>query len=221
MNLIDMCTNPYTLRVMYILGLALKIVCIIVPIIIIGTTILKTFNVIVSGKEDNLKELLPFFIKKIIAGLIVFLIPTIINFSISLVGDNSYEVNLCETNANLETITYYETLLPIEQKIQNLESHPTKNNLEAAEKAVSGVTGYAKEDTMLDYRQRITAAKNSIDVYNKRIECRNKGGQYIDGYCRIPIKEEFGGSSNDEAPDGNCVCCGKESVTKIYFGKQY
>ena len=196
MNLIDMCTNPYILRVMYILALALKIVCIIVPIIIIATTMMKAFNVVISGKDDGLREMLPFSLKKIISGLIIFLLPTIINFAISLVGDASYEVNLCETNANLETITYYETLLPVEEKIQNLENHPTKNNLAAAEKAVASVTGYATEDTMLDYRQRITAAKNSIDVYNKKLECRDKGGTYIDGYCRVPIKEEFGGGSS-------------------------
>ena len=36
MNLIDMCTNPYILRLLYILVAVLKLVCIIVPIIIMA-----------------------------------------------------------------------------------------------------------------------------------------------------------------------------------------
>ena len=104
MNLIDMCTNPYILRVFYILTIALKIICILVPIIIIGTIMIKAFNAVVSGKDDGLKEVFSISIKKIIAGLVIFLLPSIINFCISLIGDTSYEINLCETNLNLETI---------------------------------------------------------------------------------------------------------------------
>ena len=115
MNLIDMCTNPYILRVMFILVAVLKIVCIVVPIIIMGTTMVKAFNAVVSGKEDNLKEILPVTVKKIIAGLVIFFLPTILNMCFSLVGDSSYEINLCESNLNMETITYYETLLPVEE----------------------------------------------------------------------------------------------------------
>lgn len=197
MNLIDMCTNPYILRVFYILTIALKIVCILVPIIIMGTIMIKAFNVVVSGKDDSLKEVFSISIKKIIAGLVIFLLPSIINFCISLIGDTSYEINLCETNLNLETITYYETLLPVEEKIQNLEKNPTNQNLNAAMQAVQGVTNYATEDTMLDYQQRISAAKNNVDAFNKQKDCRSKGGTYKDGYCKMPVKVQSGSSGGD------------------------
>lgn len=197
MKLIDMCTNPYILRLLYILVAVLKIVCIIVPIIIMATIMIKGFNAVVSGKDDALKELLPLSVKKIIAGLIIFLLPSIINFAISLIGTDSYEINLCETNLNLDTITYYETLIPVEEKIQILENNPTNANLQAAQKAVQGVTGYATEDTMLDYQQRISDAKNKVDIYKKQSECRQQGGTYKDGYCKMPPKVTIGSSGGD------------------------
>ena len=197
MNLIDMCTNPYILRVMFILVAVLKIVCIVVPIIIMGTTMVKAFNAVVSGKEDNLKEILPVTVKKIIAGLVIFFLPTILNMCFFLVGDSSYEINLCESNLNMETITYYETLLPVEEKILQLENNPTQQNLIAAQNAVQGVTSYAKEDTILDYQQRISDAKNKVDAYNKQLECRGQGGTYKDGYCKIPPKVQTGSSGGD------------------------
>ncbi len=64
MQLVDLCTNPYILRVLYILVAVLKITCIIVPIIIIVTIILKAFQTVVSGKDDDLKVLLPVSVKK-------------------------------------------------------------------------------------------------------------------------------------------------------------
>ena len=64
----------------------------------------------------------------------------------------------------METITYYETLLPVEEKILQLENNPTQQNLIAAQNAVQGVTSYAKEDTILDYQQRISDAKNNNEI---------------------------------------------------------
>lgn len=197
MNLANMCTNPYILRAMYIIIVALKITCIIVPLIVIATTIIKAFNSVVSGKEDDLKQIFPIALKKIIAGLIIFLLPTIINFCISLIGEVSYEINLCETNANLETIKYYETLIPVEEKIQTLENNPTQQNLIAAQNAVQGVANFANKDTMLDYQQRISAAKNKVDAYNKQLDCRRQGGTYKDGYCKIPPKVQTGSGGGD------------------------
>ena len=197
MNLANMCTNPYILRAMYIIIVALKITCIIVPLIVIATTIIKAFNIVVSGKEDDLKQIFPIALKKIIAGLIIFLLPTVINFCISLIGEVSYEINLCETNANLETIKYYETLIPVEEKIQTLENNPTQQNLIAAQNAVQGVANFANKDTMLDYQQRISAAKNKVDAYNKQLDCRRQGGTYKDGYCKIPPKVQTGSGGGD------------------------
>ena len=74
MNLIDMCTNPYILRIFYILTLVLKIITIVVPIIIIVTLTMKAFNAVTSGKEDSLKEMLPSAVKKIIIGTTIVII---------------------------------------------------------------------------------------------------------------------------------------------------
>ena len=215
MNLVDICTDPYILRVLYILRTVISIVCILVPIIIMITFIMTAFSAVTSGKDDDLKNLLPASSKKIITGLVVFLLPTIINFCVGLVGDTSYEVYLCESNLNLDTIKYYEALVPVEQKIQNLENNPTQINLQKAEEAVQGVSTYANEDTMMDYRQRITAAKSKVDAYDKIVECREKACTWKEGYCRIPSKVErptTGTSGNGNSNDGDYTSSGGSGI---------
>jgi hypothetical protein len=149
--------------------------------------------------------MLPFTLKKIISGLVIFFLPTVLNMCFSLVGDSSYEINLCETNLNIDTITYYETLIPIEEKIQRLENNPTEQNLTAAQNAVQGITNFATEDTMLDYQQRISAAKNKVDAYSKQLECRKQGGTYKDGYCKIPPKVQTGSSGDINSSSGTGI----------------
>ena len=44
--------------------------------------------------------------------------------------------------------------------------------------------------------------------------------------CENKIKDDLGLKSRcipleNHEPDGNCICCGKKAITKIYFGKQY
>ncbi len=213
MNLANLCTSPHFLRVLYILNLCMDIICIVVPIVIIVTLMMKAFNLVTSGDASKIKDLLKLSVNKIIAGLALFLLPTAIDFALSLINEDNIDLYACKTNTNLESIKYYEKLEPTELKIQKLEQNPTKQNLAAAQQAVSSITSFAKEDTILDYLQRITAAETKVDAYEKQTECRGKGGTYKDGFCKIPPKYEkpqentgnngSNGNSNGNSSNGN------------------
>ena len=96
MKLVNFCTNPGFLRLVLFLKIVLKIITIIIPIIIIVTIIMSIFKVVVSGKSDDLKTLLPTFVKKILAGLIIFFLPSIITFVISLSGKTFEDLRFYE-----------------------------------------------------------------------------------------------------------------------------
>lgn len=65
MNLSNICEVPSFLRVMLILKYLFKIVCIVVPLIIIITTIISLFKSITSGKDEDLKDTFKLGVKKI------------------------------------------------------------------------------------------------------------------------------------------------------------
>lgn len=186
MNLIDFCTNPGFLRIVLFADIAFTILTIILPIIIIITVTITTFKGVTSGKEEDLKNLLPSAGKKILAALIIFFIPGIIDFAMSLTGKTFEDFSVCTTNANLETIKYYDELMPVELKVQSAENSPTESNIKAARAAVQTVTRYAKEDDMVDFLQRISAAEVKATEYKDTLECQSKGGTYTKGYCFIP-----------------------------------
>lgn len=73
---------------------------------------------------------------------------------------------------------------------------------------------------------------NNVQTYEELKDiAENKPGFALvnwcgDRACEDKIKDELGLKSRCipfdlESPDGNCIVCGKQAVTKIYFGKQY
>lgn len=203
MNLIDFCTNPGFLRIFLFGEILFKIITILVPLIIIGTVIISAFKAVTSGKEDDLKSLVPGAGKKILAGLIIFFIPTIIEYAISLTGETFEDLSTCKTNANLETIEYYDELMPVELKVQSAENSPTESNIAAARAAVQTITTYAKEDDMLEFLRRISEAEVKASEYKDTLECQSKGGTYNKGYCYIPIIIRKPDSNDDNNGNGS------------------
>jgi hypothetical protein len=158
---------------------------------------MSAFKAVTSGKEDDLKKLLPTAGKKILAGLLIFFIPTIIEFAISLTGKTFEDLSTCTANANLETIEYYDDLMSVEMKVQAAESNPTETNIKTARAAVQTVTKTAREDDMLEFLRRISNAEIKATEYQDIIKCQNQGGTYNKGYCYIPPKKPSNSSSNN------------------------
>lgn len=202
MKLIDFCTNPGFLRIFLFAEIVFKIITILVPIIIIITIIMSAFSAVTSGKEDDLKKLLPSAGKKLIAGIVIFLLPSILEFAFSLTGQTFEDLSTCAANANLETIEYYDELMPVEMKVQSAENSPTESNIVAARAAVQTVTTFAKEDDMVDFLQRISAAEIKATEYKDTLECQSKGGTYTNGYCYIPQIRKDESKNEDTNGDG-------------------
>jgi len=108
------CDTTGFLRIMYLIKVLLNIVRFVVPLILIGMTIFDLVkNVINPKNKDGMKKIT----NRLIAAVVVFLVPTIVSLSVSLIDyitDNNttdYKLTSCYTNANMECINNIEAYL--------------------------------------------------------------------------------------------------------------
>lgn len=87
------CTEPNVARTLKFLGMLLFIAKIFVPALIIILGSIDFGQVILAGKDDEIKKRLGILIKRIIAGIIIFFIPSIIEFLFSVLDGYSDTVN--------------------------------------------------------------------------------------------------------------------------------
>ncbi len=100
---IKFCDYAGTRRTFKMIGLFINLARIIVPLLIIITESISLTKVIISGKDDDLKENWKVLVRKLIAGLVIFVLPTIIDYTIdSLVGYDDSGFTQC-SNCLLDT----------------------------------------------------------------------------------------------------------------------
>ncbi len=81
----DFCEQNGVLWTFKIVGYALFIIKIVIPIIIVIMGMLDFSKAVIASDDNQIKKSSISLIKRAIAGLVIFLIPTIINFAFSLV----------------------------------------------------------------------------------------------------------------------------------------
>ncbi len=212
MNLSNICEIPSFLRVMLILKHGFKIACIIIPIIIVITIIISLFKAITSGKDEDLKDTFKVGVRKIIAGLVVFFLPTLIPYVISLTGEDTlYEVKECASRVTEEEIKYYEKIQDIALVIDKMTNNPTQENIDEAKKAVEKSKSFLKEDTIIKYLTAISDAEIEKDKVAKLADCQRNGGIYKDGYCfEKPKPQKPSGGSPSGSDSGSSPSGGNE-----------
>ncbi len=75
---LSICAYPGTLRMFKILGILIIILKIVVPLLVMITAIIAFVQPIMSGKADDIKAKGLILVKKLIAGLAIFIIPTVL-----------------------------------------------------------------------------------------------------------------------------------------------
>lgn len=92
---INLCADENTLKVFQIGGYLLIIAKIIIPILLIVFGCVDMFKAIV-GDADALKKQIPILVKRIIAAIVIFLLPTIIDFAFTLIPDSDNSLDKYE-----------------------------------------------------------------------------------------------------------------------------
>ena len=84
-------------KVVAIVRLVMNVICIVVPIVLIILGSLDLFKAVTAGKDEEIKKKQQTLIKRIVAGIIVFLVPTIVSVLMSLIGVEGWKT--CWNNA--------------------------------------------------------------------------------------------------------------------------
>ena len=79
-SLSSFCTKPKVARILKGVGILIVIAKILVPAIIILMGFVNLFKIITAGKEDEARKYAKSIITKVIIGVIIFLLPGLINF---------------------------------------------------------------------------------------------------------------------------------------------
>lgn len=87
----DFCSK--TANIWQIVGYIVLILKIVVPIIIIILGIIDLSKAVISSEDKVIKSSITSLVKRIIAGVAIFFVPTIINYAFSLVGSFVKDVN--------------------------------------------------------------------------------------------------------------------------------
>lgn len=87
----DVCKNSTMKDVMALVQLVMKVICILVPIVMIVLGSFDLFKAVTAGKEEDIKKKQKALITRIIAGVLVFLVPTIVSLLTGLMGTEEWK----------------------------------------------------------------------------------------------------------------------------------
>ena len=184
------CETSSILRILYFLTLARKLLFIVLPIVLIVKIVIKAYKNILNTNGEY-KEDLKLVGKKILALVIIFFVPTIVNLTISLLGGEIKDTyKACFDNATVSKINYYKgveaKVNEVKDLIFNVKSAPTKENLERATNAVSTLYGVANGSIIEDLEYELGTIRSKVTMSEAEFICKSKAGTYINGECTYP-----------------------------------
>lgn len=98
------CGDPTVQKVMGIVKLLILVICIAVPIVLIILGSFDLFKAVTAGKDEDIKKKQQTLIKRIIAGVIVFLVPTIVTVLMNLIGAEDWKVCWNNSDASFQAL---------------------------------------------------------------------------------------------------------------------
>ena len=163
--ILSVCDNPSVLEIMKIIKTAITIIKIVVPLILIISLMIGYTRAVANKDNDALAKANKNAVAKIIAAVLIFLIPTFVNIIVKISnGDDNYIS--CLKYANKEGIQ------SAYKKIATNYVNNVKNTLSSA-----------------DYIKAVTYINNNIKNESEKNELLNILNEYK---TYIDIKEEIG-----------------------------
>lgn len=96
------CIDGSLLNIMRLVRLVIKVLQIAVPVGLILMGTIDMAKSVIAGDEKKIKEAQKPFVKRIVAAIIVFLIPYIVNMAINLVVSDASDWRKCWNTAGKE-----------------------------------------------------------------------------------------------------------------------
>ena len=87
--ILTFCENSTVLEVMRVIKILIRIITIVVPIILIISSMIMFTREMAGGKDDLVSDGLKNFATKLIAAVLIFLIPTFVNINVGCEKSNT------------------------------------------------------------------------------------------------------------------------------------
>lgn len=91
------CAEPGILKAMRFIGYLLYIVKVLVPVILIIMGSIDFGKAVIASNQDAVKKAATTFATRIISGILIFLLPTMVNFVFSLIPSSASDYSNCRT----------------------------------------------------------------------------------------------------------------------------
>lgn len=163
-----MCSDIQLLNILRIVRLGVTTVTILVPVVLLIFVLIDIVKTIASGNVDT-KKLFGSVSKRVIAAFLIFLIPVILNFVLSIVGnamgesDSLYYLH-CYNNANTEYINQEAKKAADEAILEaNQRCGSGVKDVNAYEKARKAVRAIPDKEIRKDYESTIANLKSKCN----------------------------------------------------------
>ena len=99
------CSNEGVLTIFKILGFAVTALKIAIPIILIVLGMLDMGKAVTAGKDDEIKKQLVVFLKRAIAAIAVFFVPSIVGLLMQIVNTQLTDSDACGYSQCVDALT--------------------------------------------------------------------------------------------------------------------
>lgn len=200
----DVCSDIDILNIISIFKSLISLIMIIVPVLLVIFISIEIIKTISNGEVDT-KKLWSSISKKVIAGFLVFLVPTLLNFVLNIIPVGTMFYIDCYNNATSEQITYISTnnalvaMNDFEQAVTLAENNLNQTNYDNAYKlydpARVAVNKISDKETRKDNQDILTTIKDRLENVRKALNEQKK--------LIIPSKTENGDESGSGYVTGN------------------
>lgn len=170
MNILSICDNPDVLQVMRIINIVITVIKIAVPILLIIFIMIELIGAVAD--EEKFKKVTSGAVKKFIAALLIFLIPTFIQvIVVNVVGSNetNEEYKNCLKDLSVEQINkIYE-----KNALEAIVKAESTNNYSDYSNAVLLTHKIPDKEVRTEYLNRLSAVKAKIDLINENNKQNN------------------------------------------------
>ena len=168
--ILKICDNVDVLRIIMFLKTFITIIKIAVPSILILSCMIEAIRAIISHDNDLISKLLNSWKTKIIAALLIFLIPTFVNILVNIGEADSNELKKCFANSNSETIEVL-TVELANKRLATLRQTLTNTDYSIAYSTIKKIKNETTKNQLLE---KLKVLKHYVDLRNTIYELAKK-----------------------------------------------
>ena len=141
----SVCENSNTLSIIYLIKTIIELITsILVPVLLIIMLAIDFSKIVIAGKEEDMKKVVKSITSKVIAGVLVFFVPTFVNLLFSALDMSTSQFVSCYKNANSEYIAIKKAEEEAAKELQKQEIAAKRAALEKEREAIAAAREEAR-----------------------------------------------------------------------------